>query len=326
VAGGGYFDIDRKIDTFIGLDFGVPPLIPLQDVTADGDNDHTNGYLYSYFNLLKKVTFTIGASYDDWDTDDELIEDQDQFNPKFGVTWNPFPATTLRGAAVRVLKRTLITDQTLEPTQVAGFNQFFDEYEGTDYWIYGGALDQKVTDSIYGGVEYTYRDLDVPWIDAAGPTPEAKEADWEEKIFRAYAFWTPHDWLSLSLEYLWERLERGKEEFNQNIKTAETYQLPLGINFFHPSGLSASLKGTYVDQQASVERLDAPQYTYKNLDDDFFLVDVAIRYRFPKRYGFFTLGVSNLTDEDFDYFDSDSDNPRFQPDRFFFGSITLALP
>jgi outer membrane receptor protein involved in Fe transport len=331
VAGGGYFDVDQKDDIFIGLDIGVPgfPIIPIQDDAVDLSLEHSNGYLYSYIKPLNNVTFTIGASYDDFDAADELVlnEDQDQFNPKFGVTWNPFPATTLRGAAFRVLKRSTITDQTLEPTQVAGFNQFFDEIEGTDYWVYGGAIDQKVTDSIYGGVEYTYRDLDVPWIDAfSGPTLENKEADWEEKIFRAYLFWAPHDWLALSAEYLWERFERDDDALNQNIKTVETNSFPLGINFFHPSGLSASLKGTYVDQQGSFERLDDPRFTYSNNDDNFFLVDAAIRYRFPKRYGFFTLGVSNLTDEDFDYFDSDMDNPRFQPDRFFFGSITLAVP
>ena len=57
------------------------------------------------------------------------VEDTNQFNPKFGIIWNPFPGTTVRAAAFRVLKRTLITDQTLEPTQVAGFNQFFDDNE-----------------------------------------------------------------------------------------------------------------------------------------------------------------------------------------------------
>ena len=58
----------------------------------------------------------------------------------------------MRAAAFRVLKRTLITDQTLEPTQVAGFNQFFDDLNGTEAWRYGGAIDQKFTDTIFGGV------------------------------------------------------------------------------------------------------------------------------------------------------------------------------
>ncbi len=31
----------------------------------------------------------------------------------------------------------MITRQTIEPTQVAGFNQFFDLDNGTDAWNYG---------------------------------------------------------------------------------------------------------------------------------------------------------------------------------------------
>jgi hypothetical protein len=65
-------------------------------------------------------------------------EETSQFNPKFGVTWNPLAATTVRAAIFRTLKRTLITDQTLEPTQVAGFNQFFDDINLTETWRYGG--------------------------------------------------------------------------------------------------------------------------------------------------------------------------------------------
>ena len=84
-----------------------------------------------------------------------------QFNPKFGLVWNPFPSTTVRAAVFRVLKRTLITDQTLEPTQVAGFNQFFDDINATKSWRYGVAIDQKFSLNVYGGVEFSKRDLTV---------------------------------------------------------------------------------------------------------------------------------------------------------------------
>jgi tetratricopeptide (TPR) repeat protein len=329
VTGAGYFDIKREDNVIIDVNLPPPPFGPGPFTIideADGDVQHINGYLYSYINPLKSLTVTVGGSYDDFDPDDDdAIKEEDQFNPKIGLTWNPIPSTTLRGAAFRVLKRSLITDQTLEPTQVAGFNQFFDELNATDYWVYGGALNQKFTDSIYGGVEYTYRDLDVPYT-AVTPTGTSLEnANWDEKTFRAYLFWTPHEWLSLSADYEWERLERD-EDFNLNARTVETNFLPLGINFFHPSGLSAGLTGTYVKQQGSFERDDAPSGEYTNGDDEFFLLDLAIRYRFPKRYGIFTLGVSNLTDEDFDYWETDIDNTRIQQDRVIFGNITLALP
>ena len=50
-------------------------------------------------------------------------------------------------------------------TQVAGFNQFYDDYEATDTWVYGVALDQKFPKDVYFGAEFSYRDLDVPFFD-----------------------------------------------------------------------------------------------------------------------------------------------------------------
>jgi hypothetical protein len=325
VSGAGHFEIDSKDDFTTEIAPPFPPIVIKSQTTIDRDVNHTNAYLYSYIKLPANLTLTVGGSGDFFDPDDDNIQkDQDQFNPKFGITWNPFTGTTVRGAAFRVLKRTLITDQTLEPTQVAGFNQLFDEINSTDYWRYGGAIDQKFSESIYGGAEYTYRDLNVPFP-LTGPNPKLENANWDEKLFRAYLFWTPHKWLALSAEYLYEDLERDKD-FNLNVKNVETNYVPLGINFFHPSGLSASFKGTFIEQDGNFNPLNAPPGITENGQEDFWLFDAAISYRFPKRYGFLTVGVNNLTDEDFEYFNTDFDNPRIQPDRFLFVRLTLALP
>ena len=166
-SGVGYFDIDGRIDATLGLDLPPPDGPGPIEVSATTSTDlqHVNVYAYAYINLLKNVTFTVGASVDFLSGDSPDVGDKDQFNPKFGITWNPFPGTTVRAAVFRVLKRTLITDQTLEPTQVAGFNQFFDDMNGTEAWRYGGAIDQKFTKDIFGGVEFSKRDLKVPFLD-----------------------------------------------------------------------------------------------------------------------------------------------------------------
>ena len=320
VAGGGYFDIDAR-ETVVSDFFVFPPGVIVRDKSTDDlDVHHANLYLYSYIKLPVNLTLTVGASGDFFDGDSDAEDDTNQFNPKLGITWNPFANTTLRAAAFRVLKRTLITDQTLEPTQVAGFNQFFDDTNATDAWRYGGAIDQKFSESIFAGAEYTYRDLDTPFF-----SDKVRETNWEEKIFRAYLFWTPHEWLALSAEYLYEDFDRD-EDNPQGIKDLETHYVPLGINFFHPSGLSASLKGTYIDQDGKFQRQGALPGTFENGDDNFWLFDAAIRYRLPKRYGFLTVGATNLFDEDFKHFDTDVDNPRVQPDRTVFARVTLAIP
>jgi outer membrane receptor protein involved in Fe transport len=153
------------------------------------------------------------------------------------------------------------------------------------------------------------------------------EVDWDEKILRTYLFWTPHRWLALTSGYEWERLVRD-DLFADGAKRVETHRLPLGINFFHPSGLSASLKATYIDQRGSFERIAGT--TFRSGDDHFWVVDAAFNYRLPKRYGFITVGATNLFDQKFKYFDTDRGtvnlNPRVMPDRVVYGRITLALP
>ena len=131
VAGGGYFKVDSRFE--VTVDTVFPPPFDVIESKVDQDLKHYNAYAYSYIKPLENLTLTVGASGDFVRPDDEeqFLNDKSQFNPKFGITWSPFSGTTVRAAAFRVLKRTLIVDQTLEPTQVAGFNQFFDDFDGT---------------------------------------------------------------------------------------------------------------------------------------------------------------------------------------------------
>jgi outer membrane receptor protein involved in Fe transport len=122
---------------------------------------------------------------------------------------------------------------------------------------------------------------------------------------------------------LYEKFERD-ERFTAGAKEVKTHSLPLGINFFHPSGLSAGLRATYNDQEGVFESFTDGGFF--NGKDDFWLVDAAINYRLPKRYGFITLGATNLFDKEFNYFETDIDNTRIQPDRFLFAKVTLAIP
>jgi tetratricopeptide (TPR) repeat protein len=314
-SGAGYFGVDRKED----LTFGFPGSEPFRSVT-DQDLQHFNVYAYADVNLLRNVTATLGLSLDSLRGDEDV--DKDQVNPKFGITWNPFAGTTLRAAAFRALKRTLITDQTLEPTQVAGFNQFFDDANLTEAWRYGGAVDQKFTSSLFGGVELSKRDLTVPILVVTDPfNPVNRDVDWNEYLGRAYLFWTPHPWLALRAQYIFERFERdliGPTKL-------DTQRVPLGIGFFHPSGLSASLTATYWDQDGRfTEFLDDPPT--RSGSDQFWTVDAAISYRLPKRYGFISVGATNLFDEEFKFFEVDFENPTIQPTRAVFARVTLAFP
>lgn len=325
-SGVGYFNINATREQSIGFDpaFGFPPL---QSTTGE-DAEHVNLYMYSYINLLKDVTFTLGGSGDFFKTESATTNSRDQFNPKFGVTWNPLPNTTVRAAAFRALKRTLITDQTLEPTQIAGFNQFYDDINSTDSWRYGGGIDQKFSSTIFGGVEFSKRDLNIPYefVTETGSS-EVRRGDGEEYLGRAYLFWTPHPWLALSTEYQHEQF-KNDEGVDFDYKALKTDRVALGLNLIHHSGLGASLKGTFFDQNGDFKQRGLA--CCEHGEDNFWVVDAALSYRLPKRYGFIKIGASNLFDQNFDYFDTNrgtsNRNPLIIPDRMFFGSVTLAFP
>jgi tetratricopeptide (TPR) repeat protein len=325
-SGFGFFTVKGDEDINLQLNLPPPPIGPGPLTIRESINQdakHFNVYLYSNISVLKNVTLTLGASGDFYDP--RSSEKTNQFNPKVGIVWNPFPSTTVRAAAFRVLRRTLITNQTLEPTQVAGFNQFFDDNEinAVRSWRYGGAVDQKFSRNLYGGVEFSRRDMSVPFEDLTVTPAQIKRADWLEHIGRAYMFWTPHTWLALRAAYQYEEFKR-EEEFTIFLKKVATHSVPLGVNFIHPSGFSASLQTTYYHQNGVVFPQAASTFTPGT--SDFWLVDAGINYRLPKRYGLITVGVKNLGDRKFKYQETDFNNPDIQPRRMAFLRITLALP
>jgi tetratricopeptide (TPR) repeat protein len=320
-GGAGYARTEGEQKTVIEFDFPEGP-VTVPD-TLNLDADHINMYLYSYINFPKTVTWTLGASVDLFDTNSSSSLDTDQVNPKLGVTWNPLPDTTFRAAVFRVLKRTLITDQTLEPTQVAGFNQFFDDQESTDSWRYGGGIDQRFSRSLFGGVEFSARDLEVPTLVVTPESSDIQRRDWREYTGRAYLLWTPHPWLALSAEYLYERFEQD-EVFNFGFTEVRTHRIPLGLRFFHPSGLGFALRGTYVNQEGEFQPRGSDCCVSGR--DDFWVVDAAVTYRLPKRWGFITIGATNLFDQQFKYQETDLRNATIVPDRTVFARLTLAFP
>jgi outer membrane receptor protein involved in Fe transport len=189
-------------------------------------------------------------------------------------------------------------------------------------------IDQKLTSNLFAGIEGIKRDLSVPYLSA--PTFPATQyqlgnVDWKEYLSRAYIYWAPLNWISLTAEYQFEQFKRD-EEFMYYIKRLDTHRVPLGVNLFHPSGLSFHLKTTYVDQKGDFETSTTLPGETVSGSDSFWLVDVSLSYRLPKRYGILTAGVRNLFDESFKYFDTDARNPIYQPDRVAYFSATIELP
>ena len=318
-SGIGYFDIEGAARVKVGF-ANFPPAF--SDTTVDLDIQHVNAYTYANIALLSNLMATLGGSFDYLDRKNDALSDDNirQFNPKVGLTWNITRSTMVRASVSRSVKRTLITDQTLEPTQVAGFNQFYDELNGTKAWRYGAAMDHKFTTNLFGGLESSMRTLNIPLIDSTATPETIHDFDGREYLSRAYLFWTPHPWWALRTEYQFEgfRTDAGLGEPPR----INTHRVPLGVNFFHPSGWSAGVTATYYHQNGKFPSSTGLQ----SGSDDFWTVDAALNYRLPQRYGFVTVGARNLADKRFKYFEVDRDNPHIQPKRMLFLRVTLALP
>ena len=188
----------------------------------------------------------------------------------------------------------------MEPTQVAGFNQFFDDGEAVTAWRYGVAVDHKVSSGLYGGAEFSRRDLEVPII-IIGPPRQVEQDNWNEQLARLYLYWIPHRWVALSAEYQYESFKRDAAAANpEQIATLHTNRVPIAINLFHPSGLGARLRATYVNQDG---RLGDATGTVVSSRDQFWVVDASISYRLPNRWGIVSLEARNLLDQQFPFQD-----------------------
>jgi tetratricopeptide (TPR) repeat protein len=319
----------NHLDTQEGVIFTMDGLPLIQD-EQDFNTDDYRGYAYININLPEPVTWTLGLSYVNFKEDREPSNEVSKLNPKIGVQWDVTSDLRLRAAYIEAVKPSLAANRTLEPTQVAGFNQLFDEANATKSRRYGFGLDWQVVPDLAIGGEMTWRHIEEPFIDASVTPATVVEDDANEQLHQVYVYWTPWDELVVRTGFIYDKFERESADFsarvgNQNPLKVETFSVPVGVTYFHPSGFFAAASVTFVDQD--VERL--PQFSNQG-QDSFVVVDVGIGYRFPDRLGIASLQVHNLFDEGFrfqdDSFREFSDEPTvgpYIPERTILGRVTL---
>jgi len=317
ITGLGHFRSDRETTITQVLDVGFP--VPPSSTTdiAEEKVEHTNAYLYSQYFSPHGLTWLLGASADIYQGS---IVEHKQLNPKFGLTWSPTDTLSLRMAAFRTLKRELITDQTVEPTQIAGFNQFFDDNSGTDSKRYGLALDKKLLHNAFGGIELSYRDLDVPFKDSNGDT---QESSWKESLNRAYLYWHVNRGLAMRIEYQYEVIDSDVENVRDDVLLLKTRRLPLGVSYYLPLGLSLTGNATFVDQEGRF--YDSVNLATAEGGDRFWIIDAKLDYRLPKRRGIISLGAKNLLNSSFSYHELDPQHPTIYPERLIFTRFTAVF-
>ncbi len=311
-----------NVITGIGFYHDEYSLLYLNDELSASPTDHDNAYSYANIQLAGGVIGTLGGSYDAYDSQ---YFNLNQFNPKIGLRWDITDYLTLRTAAYQVVKRDLLVNQTIEPTQITGFNQLFDDINGTSSDNYGIALDVRFAGNVFAGLEWLSRDLKVPF--GGGPGPFEFER-YQVGLSRAYFNWLIDRNWSATLEYLYEDLDMQEGQYLRTTYPTQldTRIVPLNIRYFNPGGFFAGVGVTYVYQDANFDATVNPR---PSGNSDFVLLDATIGYRLPNRWGVIALEGRNLTNEHFQYQDysfitaSDTLDPLFLPDRTILGRFII---
>jgi len=300
LAGLSYFSADSTEET----PFGTTPSQPFE----------FEAYTYLYFSLPERFPqLQLGLSYDHLDSRDG--GDEKQLNPKLGLIWNPIPPLTVRAALFRVLKRRINSDQGLEPTQVAGFDQFFDDANGTKSRGAGIAMDYRFARSLVGGMEIAGRDLSTPLTLTETGTVEFDQRT--ERGFFGYLYALPTNWLSVSSRPGFARFTRG-DLFSELNST----EFPISVRLFQPSGIWAGLTLTGVWQQG---QFVGPGGVLSDGADHFWVADAIVAYRLPQRRGTVSLQGTNLFNKTFRFQDVVAGTPGFVPERQILLRISLEL-
>jgi len=308
-----------------------------------------NAYIYSNWNLLKDFIATLGLSYNSYQVNEKSIDlpEMNKFrinklNPKLGLQLNVIDEIRLRLAWFENVKSDLIGQQTIEPTQVAGFNQFFDDPNGTQTRRKGVGLDARISEILYIGLEASERKIKLPMLISQEFLEEFLSCSrlsnkQKEQIFSSYVYGIVSSKWSVTGELVYEIFSRDKHDqkcLNEIGPTeVRTLSFPLSIDYFNPNGLFSRFIGTFVNQDFSRSGMLNSEADREGIEKNsgsskFFLVDFVAGYRFLSRRGLLSFEVKNILNKDFYFRNPQFQNsipvqPFFLPTRTFIGRLSL---
>lgn len=327
IAGGRYQggDISSKATL---LDLGQ---IPAFNQDYSEPLERMSGYLYYQIEPASWVRLNAGGSYESLLTPRNLdtppynqkTERKDQLSPKVGLTLQPWERTSLQAAWSRSLGG-LYYDNSLrlEPTRMAGFNQSFRSLipesiagivPGTEFETAGVRLDHSWDFGLYLGASgerlTSQGDRDMGAVSNSLPFPlpdtaisAREELAFEERTVSVYANQVLGRYWALGSRYQFSQAELttqfpgiprnalGLANLEQSAR-ATLQQVQLFGVFNHTSGWFARWESNWYRQNNA---------GYQNGlgDEDVWLHEVAVGYRFPQRRAEVRLGVVNLFNTD----------------------------
>ena len=296
--------------------------------------DRLSFYGYEQWRIIEPLALTAGVAYDRLNFPRNILnapissaaETQEQVSPKVGLIYTPWQRTTVRALYAQSLGG-LFNENSfrLEPTQLGGLNQNFRSVipesaagllPGAHMETYAASLDQSFASGTFLGVagEILQSDGDrtvgafTNSISIAVPNRLAgtrQSLDFQEQslIFTANQLigdeWAvgaryrlseanlKSDYPDVPATAIWQMTEP-----KQSDQSAFLQQLTLSVNFNHRSGFFAQWLTHWTAQNNS-------GYATALAGDNFWQHDFVAGYRFLQRRAEVSVGVLNLTDQDY---------------------------
>ena len=299
--------------------------------------EHLGAYVYHRWEIVDQLWLQVGLTYDWIELPENFLyaplssleETKDQLSPKAGVVWSPLQDTTLRAAYTRSLSGASFEQSLrLEPAQVAGFTQAYRDVvpetavggptPGAPFDTFGFSLEQRFKTRTYLGISgellnsafdrtvggYAY-DVDPISFDYTlhGPVSASQHLDYTEKslvftanqlVGREWSFGARYRVTQSHLAQQWNAVENPYLGLANAATVVESVlqQVSLDATWNHPSGLFAQFGALWSRQGNTGYSPDEPC-------DSFWQLNVLFGYRFPRRQAQLTVGVLNLTDQDY---------------------------
>ena len=288
ITGIGNVNLDRKnIRNQMIPDFDLPT------ESSRNDDEEKNAYMYYHNSVTDNLDLTLGVGY----SQQRVAQNENKkWQPKIGFDWALSTKTSLRAAYYKSLKRFLVADQSIEPTQIVGFNQLFDDTNGTESERLGIALNLKPTKDIALSMEATRRNVDF--------VIDVQTDKREETIVNLSAFWTISNRLSLATDIIFDLYNNSQplNDFANAITSLKTVRVPVQVTYFLNHSIYFSVKTLFLRQD--LERVDMSDLPSGKTDS--IIGDLTMGITFADGNGTLTAALTNITDTNF----------RYQDDRF----------
>jgi len=317
----------KEVGNAAGWDiyFG-PPGTVITNQSLRLDALRISPYIYEHWQIADLLWLIGGVSYDYQEQPRNLLfapvsdeqDYKDQFSPKAAVVWTPTARSAVRAAYTRSLGGVSL-DQSirLEPSQLAGFVQGYRDVIPAS--IGGGidasrvetadlSLEHRLPTRTYlalGGqllrsaVEHDIGVWDRDISTSAGPGIQTEEKlRYQERSLDASVHQLLDDWYSVGARYRLSeaRLKRAFPDLppaggNQRSRGL-LHTLSLQSLVRYPSGLFAGAEGIWWSQELGGNLASLRE-------DQVWQVNVFAGFRSPRRHVEITIGVLNLTDQDY---------------------------